>query len=205
MFTGIIEEVGSIESVENLEDEAVKLTVHGPLVVSDAELGASIAVSGVCLTVTEFDDKKFTADVMRETLLHTTLGDLQKGDNVNLERAVRVSDRLGGHIVQGHVDGTATISSRSPAEHWEIIRFQLPKPLWQQLVHKGSVAIDGTSLTVSAVGGNDDEGHWFEVSLIPTTLRDTTFGGKLVGASVNIETDVLAKYVQRLLTNGQES
>lgn len=205
MFTGIIEEVGTIETIEQLADEAAALTVRGPKVVSDATGGASIAVAGVCLTVTEFDDQKFRADVMRETLLHTNLGSLQPGDQVNLERAVRVSDRLGGHIVQGHVDGTATLISRTPAEHWEVLRFGLPRELWAQLVHKGSVAINGTSLTVSALGGNPDEGHWFEVSLIPTTLRDTTLGAAAVGTVVNIETDVLAKYVQRLLANGNDA
>ena len=194
MFTGIVEEVGRVVEVTTGTDSAV-LRVRGPLVVSDATLGASIAVNGVCLTVTAHDEQEFSVDVMQESLDRSSLGDLSAGSPVNLERAVRADGRLGGHIVQGHVDGTGTITAREPGERWEVVTIALPPALARYVVEKGSIAVDGVSLTVSALtpGG-------FQVSLIPTTLADTTLGAAGVGARVNLEVDVLAKYVGHLLT-----
>lgn len=200
MFTGIVEELGEIAGIERGAESAV-LTVRGPLVVSDATHGASIAVNGVCLTVVEHSAEQFTVDVMAETLQRSSLGALGVGDPVNLERAMRADSRFGGHIVQGHVDGTTTISARTPGDKWEVVRFALPEDLARYVVEKGSITVDGVSLTVSAVGREDDTA-WFEVSLIPTTLDLTTLGRKEVGAPVNLEVDVLAKYVERLLTPG---
>jgi riboflavin synthase len=194
MFTGIVEELGEVAALDRGADSA-RLQVRGPLVTADASHGASIAVNGVCLTVVEHDADGFTVDVMAETLVRTTLGSLTPGDPVNLERAMAASSRFGGHIVQGHVDATATILERSPGERWEVVRLSLPAPLGRYVVEKGSITVDGVSLTVSAV----DE-HSFSVSLIPTTLDLTTLGHKGVGATVNLEVDVLAKYVERLLT-----
>lgn len=193
MFTGIVEEVGEVVDVTTGTDSAV-LRVRGPLVVSDATLGASIAVNGVCLTVTAHDEQEFSVDVMQESLDRSSLGDLRAGSPVNLERAVRADGRLGGHIVQGHVDGTGTITAREPGERWEVVTIALPPALARYVVEKGSIAVDGVSLTVSALtpGG-------FQVSLIPTTLADTTLGAAGVGARVNLEVDVLAKYVEHLL------
>jgi riboflavin synthase len=196
MFTGLIEEKGTITAVEDLGD-SVRLTVRGPLVVSDAQHGDSIAVSGVCLTVMEQDTDSFAADVMKESLDKTSLGDLRVGDEVNLERATRAGARLGGHIVQGHVDGTGRILDRTPSEHWEVVRIALPLDLAKYLVAKGSVTVDGTSLTVVDVVDADEP--WFSVSLIPTTLAETTLGTKGPGDRVNLEVDILAKYVERLL------
>ncbi len=196
MFTGLIEEKGMITAVKDLGD-SVRLTVRGPLVVSDAQHGDSIAVSGVCLTVMEQDTDSFAADVMKESLDKTSLGDLQVGDEVNLERATRAGARLGGHIVQGHVDGTGRILDRTPSEHWEVVRIALPPELAKYLVAKGSVTVDGTSLTVVEVVDADEP--WFSVSLIPTTLAETTLGTKGPGDRVNLEVDILAKYVERLL------
>lgn len=201
MFTGIIEEVGSVVELSTLPGDAARLTVRGPQVVADAQLGCSIAVSGVCLTVTDFDDATFTADVMAETLAHTTVGSLTPETPVNLERAVRADSRLGGHIVSGHVDCVATLVERTASQNWEVFRFTLDPAHARFLALKGSVAIDGTSLTISGVGERDDLG-WFEVSLIPTTLRETTLGVAQVGSQSNIETDVLAKYVARLVEGG---
>lgn len=198
MFTGIVEELGTVESIEQRTTEAGRsavLTVHGPLVVSDAEHGASIAVNGCCLTVVEHDAERFTVDVMAETLDRTSLGALQEGSPVNLERAMAASGRFGGHVVQGHVDGTATIVSREPGDRWEVVTFSLSTDLARYVVEKGSITVDGVSLTVSAV----DEST-FAVSLIPTTLALTTLGHKQVGDPVNIEVDVLAKYVERLMS-----
>lgn len=200
MFTGIVEELGEIAGIERGAESAV-LTVRGPLVVSDATHGASIAVNGVCLTVVEHGAEQFTVDVMAETLQRSSLGALGVGDPVNLERAMRADSRFGGHIVQGHVDGTSTITVRTPGDKWEVVRFDLPETLARYVVEKGSITVDGVSLTVSAVG-RDDEAAWFEVSLIPTTLDLTTLGRKQVGDPVNLEVDVLAKYVERLLTPG---
>jgi riboflavin synthase len=196
MFTGLIEEQGTVTAVEDLGD-SVRLTIRGPLVVSDAQHGDSIAVSGVCLTVMEHDTDTFAADVMRESLDKTSLGDLGVGDPVNLERATRAGARLGGHIVQGHVDGTGRIIDRTPSEHWEVVRIGLPPELAKYLVSKGSVTVDGTSLTVVDVEDGPDP--WFSISLIPTTLAETTLGTRTPGDRVNLEVDILAKYVERLL------
>jgi riboflavin synthase len=201
MFTGLIEEKGTVTAVEDLGD-SVRLTIRGPLVVSDAQHGDSIAVSGVCLTVMDQATETFAADVMKESLDKTSLGDLRIGDVVNLERATKAGARLGGHIVQGHVDGTGRILDRTPSEHWEVVRIALPPELAKYLVAKGSVTVDGTSLTVvEVVDGppSTQEGPWFSVSLIPTTLAETTLGTKGPGDRVNLEVDILAKYVERLL------
>lgn len=198
MFTGIVEELGRVVDLGRGAQSA-RLTVEGPLVTADATHGASIAVNGVCLTVVEHGEGRFTVDVMAETLDRTSLGDLEPGDPVNLERAMPASGRFGGHVVQGHVDGTSRVLARTPGDRWEVVRFGLPEQLARYLVEKGSITVDGVSLTVSAVG-RDDEGDWFEVSLIPTTLALTTLGHKGIGAAVNLEVDVLAKYVERLLS-----
>lgn len=197
MFTGIVEELGTIGSVEHGAESAV-LRIEGPLVVSDAVHGASIAVNGVCLTVVEHDAQGFSVDVMAETLRRSSLGSLGVGDRVNLERAMAVSDRFGGHIVQGHVDGTARITARTPGDRWETVEFDLPADLAPYVVEKGSITVDGVSLTVASVGTDR-----FSVSLIPTTLSLTTLGRKGIGDVVNLEVDVLAKYVERLLAHGR--
>lgn len=194
MFTGIIEQVGTISAVEPLGD-SVRLTIDAPAILDGVALGDSIAVNGVCLTVAEHTAITFTADCMQETLDRSNLGELRVGSPVNLERAALVNARLDGHIVQGHVDATTTLTSRNSSEHWDVLRFALPPTLARYIVEKGSIAINGTSLTVSALG--DD---YFEVSLIPITLRDTIFGKLAVGGTVNLEVDVLAKYVERNLT-----
>ena len=193
MFTGIIEELGEIVAIEPATDSA-RLTIRGPLVTQDAAHGASVAVNGVCLTVVDLKADTFTADVMRETLERSSLGALEPGSPVNLERPVRLSDRLGGHLVQGHVDGVGTIIAREPGENWEIVRISLPGGLARYLVEKGSITVDGISLTV--VDAGDDQ---FSVSLIPTTLELTTLGRKAVGEPVNLEADVIAKYVERMI------
>ena len=193
MFTGIVEELGVVEGVVD-QGDAVRLTVRGPHVTLDAGLGDSIAVNGCCLTVAERDQETFTADVMRETLAKTALGGLAPGDRVNLERAVTPQTRLGGHIVQGHVDGTGEIVRRAPSEHWEVVEVSLPGEIARYLVPKGSVTVDGISLTVVEVGADS-----FTVSLIPETLARTTLGLKKPGDRVNLEVDVIAKYVERLL------
>ena len=193
MFTGIVEELGVVEAIED-QGDAVRLTVRGPLVVSDAGEGDSIAVNGCCLTVVTHDDEVFTADVMKETLDKTSLGAFEKGTRVNLERAVTADKRLGGHIVQGHVDGTGTLLSRTPSEHWELVEVALPEGMSRYLVDKGSITVDGVSLTVVTVTDKS-----FTVSLIPETLARTTLGFKQAGDAVNLEADVLAKYVERLL------
>ncbi|MRJ77188.1 riboflavin synthase [Aeromicrobium sp. SMF47] len=201
MFTGLVEEKGTITAVEELGD-SVRLTIRGPVVTSDAGHGDSIAVNGCCLTVMAQDGDTFGADVMKESLDKTSLGDLGVGDEVNLERAMRAGARLGGHIVQGHVDGTGRIIDRTPSEHWEVVRIGLPSGLAKYLVDKGSITVDGTSLTVVEVADADastGEGAWFSVSLIPTTLADTTLGTKGPGDRVNLEVDILAKHVERLL------
>lgn len=198
MFTGIVEELGEVAALEWPAPDAARLTVHGPLVTADARTGDSIAVNGVCLTVVDSTDGAFTADVMAETLAKTALRALRPGARVNLERAVTPSTRLGGHIVQGHVDGVGEVLQRTPGSMWEVVRFRLPADLRRYLVPKGSITVDGVSLTVVELG-EDDEGHWFSVSLIPTTLRDTTLGSREAGAPVNLEVDVTAKYVESLL------
>ena len=194
MFTGIIEQVGTISAVEPLGD-SVRLTIDAPAILDGVALGDSIAVNGVCLTVAEHTATTFTADCMQETLDRSNLGELHVGSPVNLERAALVNARLDGHVVQGHVDATTTLTSRNSSEHWDVLRFALPPTLARYIVEKGSIAINGTSLTVSALG--DD---YFEVSLIPITLCDTIFGKLAVGGTVNLEVDVLAKYVERNLT-----
>jgi len=199
MFTGIVAELGEVAGIEQRGD-AARLTIRGST--EDVSLGESIAVSGVCLTVTGILDgnpEAFTADVMGETLNRSSLGALTPGKPVNLERSVRLADRLGGHLVQGHVDATGTIISRSAAAHWEQVRISLPASISRYVVHKGSIAVDGISLTVSALGPPGDD-TWFEVCLIPETLKRTTMGTRQPGETVNLEVDVIAKYVERLLT-----
>ena len=210
MFTGIVEDLGEVEAVEHLGDFA-RIHVRSSVVTQDAKPGDSICVSGVCLTVTALIGSRlrptdgtqepppaaplgFAADVRWETLRHSSLKSVPPGTKVNLERSVRREDRLGGHLVQGHTDGTATIISRDPQEHWEVVRVSLPVGLGRYIVHKGCVSVDGVSLTVSGIG--DD---WFEVSLIPETLKRTTLGVKQPGAEVNLEVDVIAKYVEKLI------
>jgi riboflavin synthase len=210
LFTGIVEDLGEVEAVEHLGDFA-RIHVRSAVVTQDAKPGDSICVSGVCLTVTSLITSRprpadgtqappspaplgFAADVMGETMRHSSLKSVAPGAKVNLERSVRLEDRLGGHLVQGHTDGTATVVSRDPQEHWEVVRISLPAGLARYIVHKGSVTVDGVSLTVSGI----DE-DWFEVSLIPETLKRTTLGLKQPGAEVNLEVDVLAKYVEKLL------
>ncbi|MER7109171.1 riboflavin synthase [Streptomyces sp. NPDC000229] len=193
MFTGIVEELGEVTAVENLGDSS-RFRLRGPLVTEDAKHGDSIAVNGVCLTVVETADGEFTADVMAETLNRSSLGALTTGSRVNLERPMAVGDRLGGHIVQGHVDGTGTILARTPSENWEIVKISLPASLRRYVVEKGSITVDGVSLTVVDAGPDH-----FTISLIPTTLALTTLGIKEPGDPVNLEVDVIAKYVERLV------
>ncbi|HEY6933234.1 MAG TPA: riboflavin synthase [Marmoricola sp.] len=193
MFTGIIEELGTVVSLED-QGDAVRLTVEGPLVTTDVKLGDSIAVNGCCLTVAVRDGEQLTFDMMRETLDKTSLGALVEGTRVNLERAVMPTGRLGGHLVQGHVDGTAAVLRRTPSEHWEVVEISMPPDLARYLVPKGSITVDGVSLTVVEVGEES-----FTVSLIPETLARTTLGSKQPGEQVNLEVDVIAKYVEKLL------
>ena len=193
MFTGLVEEIGVVEELKLLDD-AVRIAVRAPKVTEDAAPGDSIAVDGVCLTVVDNVDGTFTADVMRETLDRSRLGTYEAGAKVNLERALAAGQRMGGNIVQGHVDGVAEVVSRTPSEHWDVVRFTLPKQLERYVVEKGSIAVNGTSLTVSAVGKG-----YFEVSLIPTTLRETTAGALAPGDPVNLEVDIVAKYVEKMV------
>ena len=193
MFTGIIEEIGEVVAIDKGQESA-RLSIRGPVVCSDARLGASIAVNGTCLTVTDLDEVTFGCDVMAETLNRTALGRLAPGSRVNLERPVAVAGHLGGHIVQGHVDGVTELVSRTPGDHWEVFRFSLPTTLARYVVEKGSIAINGTSLTVCEVSS-----EWFEVSLIQTTLTGTVLGGLEPGEPVNIEVDVIAKYLESLV------
>jgi riboflavin synthase len=198
MFTGIVEELGEVTGRDVLAD-AARLTIRGPVVTADAGHGDSIAVNGVCLTVVELlDDGQFTADVMAETLDRSNLGELEVGGRVNLERAAAVNSRLGGHIVQGHVDGRGQVVARAPSEHWEVVRIEIPAEVARYVVEKGSITVDGISLTVSGLGSEPRD--WFEVSLIPTTRELTTLGRAPVGTQVNLEVDVIAKYVERLMT-----
>jgi riboflavin synthase len=203
VFTGIVEELGKVAGLDHSPGSA-RITIYGPLVAAGAAPGSSIAVSGVCLTVTETDGGQFTADVMGETLARSTLGALSAGGPVNLERPVPAGGRLDGHIVQGHVDGTGVITESTPADRWHVLRISIPAELSRYIAEKGSVAVDGVSLTVSGVSespapGRDGAGSWFEVSLIPETLARTTLGSVGVGDQVNLEVDVIAKYVERLL------
>jgi riboflavin synthase len=217
MFTGIVEDLGEVEAVEHSGDSA-RIFIRSAAVTEDASPGDSIAVNGVCLTVTGLitgtlsagdevrgdlagtprtearPPRGFAADVMGETLKRSSLAIIAPGSKVNLERSVRLEDRLGGHLVQGHVDDTAAIIGREPREHWEVVRISLPPDLARYIVHKGSITVDGISLTVSGIGGD-----WFEVSLIPETLKRTTLGFKQPGELVNLEVDVIAKYVEKLI------
>ncbi len=200
MFTGIVEELGTIVRRDDLSD-AARLTVRGPVVTSDAKYGDSIAVNGVCLTVVEQGPDEFTVDVMAETLKRSSLAALAAGSRVNLERAMAADGRFGGHIVQGHVDGVGTVLSVSPSEHWTVVRIAVPDTLSRYIVEKGSITVDGVSLTVAALGDSpaaSASAGWFEISLIPTTLAETNLGEITVGSPVNLEVDVIAKYVERL-------
>ena len=198
MFTGLIEERGTITAIEQLPD-VVRLTVSGNTALQGAQQGDSIAVSGVCLTVVEHDATSFTADVMEQTLAMTTMRNASVGLPVNLERAAELGSRLGGHIVQGHVDGTAEVLSISPSEDWTVVRFGLSRELAPLLVDKGSITVDGVSLTVSNISAPSESSQWFEVSLIPETLAVTTLGLRSVGDAVNLETDIIARQVARML------
>jgi riboflavin synthase len=210
VFTGIVEELGDVVRLEVAPDCA-RLSVRGPLVAIDAARGASIAVNGVCLTVTDLDaGGTFTADVMAETLNRTTLGELSPGEFVNLERPLPADGRLGGHLVQGHVDGVGTVLERRPGgpggDAWDLVRIGLPPPLARYVAEKGSIAVDGVSLTVvDVVDGGDTGETWFSVALIPQTLSSTTLGRRLPGERVNLEVDVLAKYTERLLGAAREA
>jgi riboflavin synthase len=194
MFTGIVEELGEVVYLTDAGGDSAVLAVRGPLVSSDARHGDSISVNGVCLTVIDNTDGVFTADVMGESLRRSSLGALRPGSHVNLERAATVGSRLGGHLVQGHVDGVGRIVAREPADEWEVLRFSLPPELARYVVEKGSITVDGVSLTVMAVTADT-----FDVGLIPTTLKLTVLGTKSVGDPVNLEVDVIAKYVEKML------
>jgi riboflavin synthase len=203
VFTGIVEEVGTLVVREDQSDSAV-LQIRARTVLQDVCLGDSIAVNGVCLTVTGVQPGAdgagvWSTDVMAETLSRSSLGSAAPGAAVNLERAVTPQTRLGGHLMQGHVDGVGAVLARTPGEHWEVVRIAVPVALARYVVEKGSIAVDGVSLTVSAVSAADDAQPWFEVSLIPTTLRETTLGARAPGEPVNLEVDVIAKYVERLM------
>lgn len=204
MFTGIVEEVGHVLALDlNVggEQEAsardATIEIRGPLVVSDARLGDSICVAGVCLTVTELTEESFRADVMPETLRRSTLGSLRVGSPVNLERALAAGGRLGGHVVQGHVDGVGMLLAREPGPRWDELTFRVPRELARFIAEKGSITVSGVSLTVTGVTADT-----FGVALVPTTLAGTTLGSLAVGDAVNLEVDVLAKYVERLMTSG---
>ena len=199
MFTGIVEELGTVAAVED-QGNAIRLSVRATTVLEGTGLGDSISVNGCCLTVTTLDGDTWTADVMQETLDKTSLAGVGPGDRVNLERAVTVEKRLGGHIVQGHVDGVGEILSRTPSEHWEVVEVSLPAGLSRYLVDKGSIAVDGVSLTV--VEARDTS---FTVSLIPETLARTTLGTRQPGERVNLEVDVIAKHVEKLLAHRGEA
>ncbi|MDF9717210.1 riboflavin synthase [Nocardioides sp. ChNu-153] len=196
MFTGIVEELGAIEAVEQ-QDDAIRLTVRAATVLGDTRLGDSIAVDGCCLTVASREDGTWTADVMAESLARTTLGRRRVGDVVNLERAVRADQRLGGHVVQGHVDAVGEVVDRRASEHWTVVEVAYPESLARFLVEKGSITVDGVSLTLVDVGART-----FTVSLIPETLARTTLGTRAVGEPVNLEVDVIAKHVERLVSGG---
>lgn len=196
MFTGIVEELGTVQGIEQLGD-SIRLRIGARKVLEDAHNGDSICVNGVCLTVVELTPEHFDADVMQESLDRSSLGRLAVGSPVNLERALAANGRLGGHIMQGHVDGVTTLLSRQHSEHWDVLRFALPEALAPYVVEKGSIALNGTSLTVSSRGID-----YFEVSLIPTTLAETTHGQLKVGDLVNVEVDVLAKYVENMMNRG---
>lgn len=203
VFTGIVEERGSIVALDRGPDSA-RVTVRGPVVTQGARHGESISVNGVCLTVTDVAGDTFTVDVMAETLRRSSLASADAGSPVNLERAMPADGRFGGHVVQGHVDGTGTVLAVEPGDRWVVVRVGLPPRLRRYVVEKGSIAVDGVSLTVAGVGGSDDA-PWFTVSLIPTTLELTTFGARQPGDTVNLEVDVLAKYVEAQLSHLQRA
>lgn len=198
MFTGIIEEIGEIAGI-SASGDGWRLTVHAPKAAADAVHGESIAVSGVCLTVVGSTETTFDADVMKQTLDVSALGAVEVGTRVNIEKATPVGARLGGHIVQGHVDGVGTVLEVRPGAQWRVLRISLPADLAPLVVGKGSISVAGTSLTVSAVSPADPDDHWFEVSLIPETLEATILGALQPGDVVNLETDILARHVERLL------
>lgn len=198
MFTGIIAERGTVVALDSTGESAV-VTLSAPTVAEDLPLGGSIAVDGCCLTATRNDGHTFTVDVMGESLVRTTIGGLQPGDTVNLERCVPVGGRLDGHVVQGHVDGVGVLAEREPLQNWHRLRFSIPAALAPYIAEKGSIAVDGVSLTVTAVSAASNEEQWFEVGLIPATLAETGLGSKPVGAAVNLEVDVMAKYAARLM------
>lgn len=199
MFTGIIAEQGHVLSVERDGDASATVRLHAPGTTEGLALGGSIAVNGVCLTATDIAGKEFSVDVMGETLVRSTIGELAPGDAVNLERCVPAGGRLDGHVVQGHVDGVGVLLEREPLGNWERLRFGVPGNLARYIAEKGSIAIDGVSLTVTAVSPAAETNPWFEVGLIPTTLAETGLGAKSTGSRVNLEVDVLAKYTERLL------
>lgn len=193
MFTGIIEELGEVVAIEN-QDDAKRITFAGSVTTEDLNRGDSIAICGACLTAVEIEGKRFTADVMNETLRLTNLGDLKVGDKVNLERAMNAATRFGGHMVLGHVDGVGEVISREPSENWDWVRIRIPADLMKYVVLKGSITLDGISLTVNEVGED-----FVGLSLIPETLRLTTLGSKQPGDKINVEADVMAKHIERLL------
>lgn len=199
MFTGIIAEQGRVLSVERDGNTSATVRLHAPSSTGGLALGGSIAVNGVCLTATAIDGQDFSVDVMGETLVRSTIGELAAGDSVNLERCVPAGGRLDGHVVQGHVDGVGVLLEREPQGNWERLRFGVPANLARYIAEKGSIAIDGVSLTVTAVSPAAEAEPWFEVGLIPTTLAETGLGTKTTGSRVNLEVDVLAKYTERLL------
>jgi riboflavin synthase len=199
MFTGIIAEQGRVLSIERDGDDSATVRLHAPGSTDGLALGGSVAVNGVCLTATAIDGKDFSVDVMGETLIRSTIGELAPGDPVNLERCVPAGGRLDGHVVQGHVDGVGVLLEREPLGNWERLRFGVPANLARYIAEKGSIAIDGVSLTVTAVSASAEPHPWFEVGLIPTTLAETGLGTKHTGSRVNLEVDVLAKYTERLL------
>ncbi len=203
MFTGLIEELGSVVELAEANG-AARLRIHAPIAATDAAHGDSISVNGVCLTVVEQGPDWFVADVMAETLRASVIGTITAGDAVNLERAALASSRLGGHIVQGHVDGSATLLSREEGSAWRVLRFTLPADLAPLVANKGSITVSGVSLTVSAVSDASEADQWFEVSLIPETLAATTLGTLEVGQPVNLETDIVARHVERLLSFTKE-
>lgn len=193
MFTGLIEEIGTVRAIESLGD-SLRLRISAQRVLEGTGHGDSISVNGVCLTVVDQGNDWWAADVMQETLNRSSLASIAEGTKVNLERAVAVGDRLGGHIVQGHVDATVALISRTESDHWVVLRFELPPALRKYVVEKGSIALNGTSLTVSATSSD-----YFEVSLIPETLKATTHGELTVGDIVNVEVDMIAKYVEKMV------
>jgi riboflavin synthase len=200
MFTGIVAEQGTVLSVKHEGEASATLRLTAPGATEGLALGGSIAVNGVCLTATEIDGQEFSVDVMGETLVRTTIGELTAGATVNLERCVQAGGRLDGHVVQGHVDGVGQLLERESLGNWDRLRFGVPGPLARYIAEKGSIAVDGVSLTVTAVSPADEVNPWFEVGLIPTTLDETGLGAKPTGGRVNLEVDVLAKYTERLLS-----